>query len=226
MKSNRLSAGEWAERTILAMVFVGVGALIYLVFSPLRPLLDRVNDYLGRIALIVLLLAAVWLLRRSQRFEKYGQVLIGLLIMAITVSVDRIFGIYLLVYLDISDTTAAGWAISKLNECVIVFCVVMTLTRMSGGSLGSIYLQKGNLKLGLGIGLVTFGLAAAGSALMANFLFKGQNLTPERILVWLPSGCPGCWSSSWQTAHRKSCSSEVCSCANWNPSLEDSSRIS
>ena len=186
MKKNRLSVREWVERILLAMVFVAVGVLIYLVFSPMRPLLSKTADYQGRLALIVLLLVAVWLVRRSQRFEKYGQVMLGLLIMAIAVSIDRIFGIYLLVYLGISDSAAAGWAILKLNECFIVFCVVMTLTRMSGGSLGSIYLQKGNLKLGLIIGATTFLLAAAGSALMANFLFKGQDLTLERVLVWLP----------------------------------------
>jgi membrane protease YdiL (CAAX protease family) len=167
-------------------VFVAVGVLIYLVFSPMRPLLFKTADYLGRIGLIAILLVTALLARRSARFEKYGQVLLGLLIMAIAVSVDRVFSIYLLVYLGISDATAAGYAILKLNECLIVFGVVMTLTRMSGGSLGSIYLQKGNLKLGLGIGLITFCLAAAGSTLMATFLFKGQNLTLERILVWLP----------------------------------------
>jgi uncharacterized protein len=186
MKNNRLSASEWGERILLALLFVAVGVLIYLVFSPMRPLLSKTADYLGRIALIALLLAAVWLVRRSQWFEKYGQVMLGLLIMAIAVSVDRVFSIYLLVYLGISDSTAAGWALLKLNECVIVFGVVITLTRLSGGSLGSIYLQKGNLKLGLIIGVTTFLLAAAGSALMANFLFKGQDLTLARILVWLP----------------------------------------
>jgi membrane protease YdiL (CAAX protease family) len=64
--------------------------------------------------------------------------------------------------------------------------VVIALTCLSGGSLGSIYLHKGNLKLGLLIGLVTFGLAAAGSTVMASFLFKGQDMTWERISAWLP----------------------------------------
>lgn len=56
---------------------------------------------------------------------------------------------------------------------------------MSGGSLSSIYIQKGNLKLGLIVGLITFVLAAAGSIPMAN-LFKAQNLSLARIIPWLP----------------------------------------
>ena len=193
MKNNRLSAGEWGERLVLALLFVAIGFLIFFVFSPLRPFLarggdypGRIADYLGRIGLSAILLAALWLVRKSKRFEKYGQVWLGLLIMAIAVSFDRIFSIYLIVYLGVTDTTAAGWAISKLNECAVVVCTVIVLTRMAGGSLGSIYIQKGNLKLGLTIGLITFCLAAAGSTLMAAFLFKGQNLTLARIIVWLP----------------------------------------
>ena len=97
MKNNRLSAREWGERIGLALLFTTIGLLIMVVFSPWRPLLGRVNDYLGRIGLIAILLAAVLLARRSKRFEKYWQVLLGLLIMAIAVSLDWIFATYLLI---------------------------------------------------------------------------------------------------------------------------------
>lgn len=108
MKNNRLSAREFTERLVLALLFTAIGSLIMIVFSPMRPLLDkgapeRVADYLGRIGLIAILLAATLLVRKSKRLEKHGQVLLGLLIMAIAVSMDRIFGIYLIVYLKIGD---------------------------------------------------------------------------------------------------------------------------
>jgi len=193
MKANRYSKQEWGERIILALVFVAVGSLIYLVFSPMRPIFTKdpgqtgkIIDYLGRWGLIVILLPAVWWARRSLRFQKYTPVLVGLLIMAVAVSLDRIMSIYLIDYVGVLDTTPAGWAFQKLNEAVIVVFVVIALTLLSGGSLGSIYIQKGNLKLGLSIGLVTFALAALGSPWMASTLFKGQNLTIVRILPWLP----------------------------------------
>ena len=75
MNNHRLSAKEWGERIVLAVAFVGVGVLIYLVFSPMRPLLFKTVDYLGRIGLIAILLVTVLLARRSVRFEKYGQML-------------------------------------------------------------------------------------------------------------------------------------------------------
>jgi membrane protease YdiL (CAAX protease family) len=185
MKNNRLSAREWGERIVMALLFVAIGSLIMIVFSPWRPLLGRVADYLGRIGLIILLLVSVLLVRRSKRFEKYWQVLLGLLIMAIAVSLDWVFGIYLIDHLGVNGNTPVGSALQKLNECAVVVCVIILLTRMSRGSLGSIYIQKGNLKLGLIIGSITFFLAAAGSIPMAN-LFKPQDLSLARIIPWLP----------------------------------------
>ena len=191
LPAARLSAREWIERTGLALLFLGAGALIYVVFSPLRPLLDetssdRVVDYLGRAGLSALLLAGVLLLRRSSHYQKYAPVFVGLLIMTVAVSLDRFLSVYLLEYLGVDGNTPASFALLKLNEAAIVVSVVILLTRLSGGSLGSIYIQKGKLKLGLAIGLGTFLLAAAGSIPMAGLLFKGEGLTLARILPWSP----------------------------------------
>jgi len=180
------SATGKGEKVFLGLVFVIIGGFIYLVFSPLRPLLEEVADYLGRIGLIVFLLAATLLARRSQRFEKYSQVLLGLLIMAVAVSLDWILSVYLLEYLHVNGNTPVGYALLKINECAVVVCVVIFLTRVSGGSLGSIYIQKGNLRLGLTIGLIAFAISVAGSIPTANFLFKGNGLTLAKILPWAP----------------------------------------
>jgi membrane protease YdiL (CAAX protease family) len=185
MSNNRLSVREWGERIVLALLFVAIGSLIMIVFSPWRPLLGRVNDYLGRICLIVLLLVAVLLMRRSSHLEKYWFVLLGFLIMAVAVSLDWVFGIYLIDYLGVKDSVPAGWALPKLNECIVIVSVIILFTKMSGSSLGSIYIQKGNLKLGLVVGLIAFSLAAAGSIPMAS-LFNARDLSFARILPWIP----------------------------------------
>jgi len=140
---------------------------------------------LGRIGLIAFLLAGMLLARRSRLFEKYWSVLLGFFIMAIAVSLDWVFGIYLIDYLGVSDNTPFGWALLKLNECIVIVCVIILFTKMSRSSLGSIYIQRGNLKLGLIIGLGTFFLAAAGSIPMAN-LFNARDLSLARILPWTP----------------------------------------
>lgn len=186
LKTDHLSALDWGRRFVFALLFAATGSLIILVFSPLRPVLDPVPDFLGRIGLSVLLLVVALLLRRNSRFEKYWQVMFGLFILAVAVSLDWILSIYLLDYLQVDSSTPAGFALLKLNEFAVVWIVVPLLTRRSGSSLGSIYIQKGKLKLGLSIGLAAFCIAAAGSVPMATLLFQGTNLTLTRIAPWIP----------------------------------------
>jgi membrane protease YdiL (CAAX protease family) len=185
MKNSQVSKQEWMERIVLGVVFMALGSLIMMVFNPWELQLSRMNDYLGRIGLIVFLVAVFALVQRSAHFGKYSAIIYGLLILTIAFSLDRILGIYLIEYLGVTDHTPAGWAIPKLQECIVVVGVVILFTRMAGNSLGSIYIQKGNLRLGLTIGLLTFSLAAAGSIPMAT-LFQAQNLSIERIIPWIP----------------------------------------
>ncbi len=186
MQLDRPSPGKWADRLILALIFIVVGSLVMIVFSPLRPVLEWSTDYLGRIVLIALLLIVAGLLRNSTRYHQYLPMTIGLLILAIAVSLDWIFGRYLMDSLGVDGASPASFALLKLNEGFIVVCTVILLTRMAGGSLGSIYIQKGNLKLGLLIGVVALLICMAGSIPMAGLMFKPGVLSLPRILSWTP----------------------------------------
>lgn len=186
MKNDPVSAAAWSERIVLASLFVAVGSLIMIVFSPLRPLLDQGVDYLGRILLIALLLIGTVLFRGSARFQKYRPIALGLLILAVAVSLDWFFGRYLMDSLGITGGTPVGFALLKLNECAVVVCAVILLVRMSGGSLGGIYLQRGNLKLGLTIGLAAFIIAAAGAIPMATLLFNNKSTSLAAVIPWIP----------------------------------------
>ena len=158
-----------------------------IVFSPwgAGSVLSETNDYLAKIGTSLLLLAAALLVRRRRRFEKYWQILFALFILTVAISLDKIFGIYMIKQLGVTDSTPAGWALPKLNECFVVVSVIVIFTLLSGGSLGSIYIQKGNLKSGLIIGLTTFFVFTAGAIPMAS-LFNAQNLSLARIIPWTP----------------------------------------
>lgn len=185
---SHLSAREWVERIVLAFLFIAIGGFVIIVFSPWGngPLLGKVDDYLAKIGVSALLLTAALLARRSTRFQRYWQLLFACFILTVTVSLQWVFGIHIDGYLGVHSNTPAGNALQKLNECFVVVSVVITLTLLSGSSLGSIYIQKGKLKLGLLIGAITFLLAAAGSIPMAVLLFKGEGLTLAQVLPWTP----------------------------------------
>ncbi|NQT60508.1 MAG: hypothetical protein HQ557_16145 [Bacteroidetes bacterium] len=72
MNTINFTVREWVERIVSALLFAAVGLLIIIVFSPWRPLLDRADDYLGRIGLPLFLLVFILLVRRS-RFYSYGE---------------------------------------------------------------------------------------------------------------------------------------------------------
>lgn len=55
-------------------------------------------------------------------------------------------------YLGVSTNTAQGVAILKFFELLPVALPIILLTKIFQGNLAPIYLQKGNLKIGLGIG--------------------------------------------------------------------------
>ena len=188
MQSSRLSIKEWIERVLVALLFIAIGSLIMIYFNPWGqgPLLGRSIDYLAKIGSSALLLIAALLVRRSKRFEKYWQLLFALFIMDVVISLDLVFGIYGLDYLQINGGSPAGFALSKLNECFIIVGVIITFTILSGGSLGSIYIQKGNLKQGLLIGGIAFFICVAGSIPMASLMFKSADLGLARIIPWIP----------------------------------------
>lgn len=186
MPRTQLSAQHYIERITLALLFVATGALTMTVFSPWRPLLDDVPDYLGRIALVALLLIAATVIRRSRCCARYAPVVYGLFVLALVVSLDLIFSIYLLKHLAVDDRVSRGWALLKLNEASVVVCSVLLFTRLSGDRLGALYLQKGDLKQGLTTGLIAFLICVAGAIPMAGLLFNAPGLTLPQVLPWLP----------------------------------------
>ena len=185
MDGNRFSKGELIARIILAILFLVVGFMIYIVFSPLRPMLDPRSDYVGRFILISLLLITTLLIRKIKSLQRFAQVSKGLLIMSVAVALDYIISVYLLQELGVNINTPSGFTLQKLNECVVVVSVIVSLTLLSGDSLGSLYLQGGRLKLGILIGIIAFVVTALGSIPVAP-MFGARGLTSSRIIKWLP----------------------------------------
>lgn len=63
---------------------------------------------------------------------------------------------------------------------------ILVLTRLSGEGMGSIYLRKGNLRLGLTIGLITFAAISAVSIPWARWQYQAGSLSLATVLPWTP----------------------------------------
>ena len=186
MENNRLTAKELIKRIGLAVLFAAVGSVIIIVFSQYRPVLSGVYDLLGRIGLIWILLIAALLVHRSMRLHKYWQLIFGLFIMAFAVSLDWWIARFMQESLGMNANTPAGLALEKLKTGIIVAVVIILLTRFSGSSLGSIYVQRGDIKRSLAIGLIAFGIAVAGSIPMSKLMFAGEDISLAEVAKWAP----------------------------------------
>ena len=99
------------DRAMAALLLIVFGALIMIVFSPWRPLLEKTPAYLGRFGLIFLLLITGQILKRSERFQSQTRLVKGFNILALTVTLEFVFAVYAMRYLGLSDLMPKGWAL-------------------------------------------------------------------------------------------------------------------
>lgn len=180
-----LEESLWNEKILLGSMFVFFGTLIIVVFSPYRPLLRGVYDAAGRLVVSGILLAAALFTRKKAALERYWPVFFGLFILGLAVSLDYWAAKIILSRVDVNHSPRS-YALEKVRTCLIVTIVVLSLTHLSGKSLGSIYIQRGKLKRSLLIGGIAFLIAAAGSIPMSGLLFKGEGIGLRAFWEWLP----------------------------------------
>lgn len=172
----------------LFLLFLLFGLLIFVVFSHMRPVLAGGSDLAGRSALILGFLVISLLASKSQSFHQYWQVLFACFIACAATTLDFYLPTrdWLLKFLNLSIHSPAGLAVDKLDSSIILVVTIIVLTKVSGGSLASIYLNRGNLKRGLVIGAVAFLIFAASSIPVSGIFFGGRDLQMARVLAWSP----------------------------------------
>jgi membrane protease YdiL (CAAX protease family) len=185
---TRISTSEWIERILLALLFIAIGGATMIFFNPwtAQRFTNPGENYLWRIGFSLFLLVLALLVHRSQHLGKYWLIFFGLFTLQAAVSLDWILANFLLDTLHVSDSTPAGWTLQKLNDFLVIVAAVILFTKVSGESLGSIYIQKGNLKQGFLIGGIALLVCLAGSIPMSELMFGGRNLTIARVLPWMP----------------------------------------
>ncbi len=128
----------------------------------------------------VFLVNAMWF-KFNQRLNKFWQIAFAFFIASFVVSTTSLIGGWNFTFLDwfnAVEDTSKGQAINKLYEVLMVVLPIIALVKLSGADMGSIFLKRGNLKLGIGIGLLVFFFLAP-----ASFMFAAQRFTSEDALI-------------------------------------------
>jgi membrane protease YdiL (CAAX protease family) len=179
---------NWLQRLGLFLFFLACGLLVFFVFSHYFPLFERPADTIGRVLAGITFLVAALAARRSERFNKYWLILFAFFAALAAISIDHYLSLSKLILpaLSVASDSPAGWAVEKLESSLLGIVVVLVLNRLAGQSLASLYIRRGNLRLGLSVGLVAFVVMVATVIPVTETFFKGQDLTWARILSWSP----------------------------------------
>jgi membrane protease YdiL (CAAX protease family) len=125
----------------------------------------------------VFLFSAIFLLSRKN-LKVYWQVFFAFFIASLAIFFDFL--------VNIPSDTMNGLVLDMLVSTSIIVSIIILLTQISGNTLSSIFLKKGNIKLGMIIGLTGFFIFALTSIPAAEYLFQGQNLNINKVISWMP----------------------------------------
>ena len=131
----------------------------------------------GLMLSLVFLLSAL-LMRNSKFLKDYWQVFFAFFIASFAIFIDFL--------VNIPSETMNGLVFDMLASTAIIVSIIILLTRISGNTMSSIFLKKGNAKLGLLAGLIGFLFFALTSIPAAEYLFQGQNLNLDKVIAWMP----------------------------------------
>ena len=114
---------------------------------------DNLADVFG-VVLPVFFGLAYYLIHRSSRLRRFSTITYAFFVFALVISVRHL----------VLDSSSVNGLLSSLNGLVVyqvidtsvVFAPVILLVLANGGAIGSLFLQKGNLRLGLGIAVPVF----------------------------------------------------------------------
>lgn len=98
------------------------------------------------------LLATALLLRRSERGKQYWLVSFALFVAGVAVLSSTLFSARILGPLGLIPSSPAGMAVAKLSESFCRVIPILVLMASAGVDRGAMYLRKGRLALGLGVG--------------------------------------------------------------------------
>lgn len=174
-----------AKRLGLFVLFLVCGLAI-LVFGSNYFSIFLTNKNLAYQVLLsaVLLIAAVWF-KRDERLRQYWQIAFAFFIASFATCITSLFGSWsgtVLSWFNLAVSTSQGIAIAKVYEMVMIVVPIIVLTKLSGANLGSIYLKRGNLKWGLGIGALVFFNFAASAFLFFAARYTGIDTLGAAIL--------------------------------------------
>lgn len=132
-----------------------IGAVVFGTTMTFAQSIPATAHYTIRGGLIVVL-GALWLISRRGPLQRYRSVFLAYFAIAAALTIAYYAADPILAAMRLTDRTPIGSATAKCIQAVIASTVV--LIALAGDGLGSLYIRKGRLLLGVGLGLLGMAL--------------------------------------------------------------------
>jgi len=172
---------NWFQRLGLFIAFFACGLAIFVFGSNYFEIFPTNKNLTYNVIVSVVFLIAALTLRLNRNWSKYWQIAFAFFIASVVFPVTLVFSDWtdsVLRWFKETTISSQGIAIAKLSEMILVVVPVLVLNKLSGADLGSIYLKRGNLKMGLGFGTIVFF-----NFVTSAFLFFAERFTSIDRLV-------------------------------------------
>lgn len=166
---------NWLQRLGLFIVFFACGLVIFVFGSNYFEIFPTNKNLTYNVIVSAVFLIAALTLRINRNWNKYWQIAFAFFIASVVFPVTLVFSGWtdtVLRWFKETTISSQGTAIAKLSEMILVVVPILILTKVSGADLGSIYIKRGNLKMGLGFGAIVFFNFATSA-----FLFFAERFT-------------------------------------------------
>ena len=144
---------------VIPLVLLGIFQMIYIIIM----------------AMLFLIITA--LIHKTNKQENYFFIFLAFSISALIYSFMLYWG---------PGDTIENKVFSIFLTTLLVVIPIIFLTKITGKDLGSIYLKKGNLRLGLIIGLLTFSFFLITAIPVSIWIFGGRELSSDRLIYLTP----------------------------------------
>jgi protein-S-isoprenylcysteine O-methyltransferase Ste14 len=181
LRKDAMSPTKGLQRVSLFILFLLCEAAIFLFGSHYFDVFPtNKNLTYNLIVCAVFLIASRWL-KSDPRGNRFWQIAFAFFIASIAYPFTAIFDPWIravLRWFAVTTDTSQGLAIEKICEMLLKTVPILVLVKLSGADFGSVYVKRGNLKLGIGVGLLVFFFLAP-----ATFMFAAGRFTSVDTLV-------------------------------------------
>ena len=178
---NKEVPTSWTQRLGAFITLLICEAAIFILGSYYFDVFPTNKNLTYNLAVSVVFLGVSLWFRSDRHWNRYWLVAFAFFTASVAYPISAIFddGIRaVLQWFAVTTDTSKGQAIEKVCEVILKVAPILALVKLSGADLGSVYLKRGNVRLGAGIGLLVFFFLAP-----AAFMFAAQRFTSTDTLI-------------------------------------------